>query len=167
MSWLLNPGRGCRICVVVESTSSGLTRPRSTQLVGCLTRYVRIGFEASVLGSKHPRWVRGVPVSVGCVKTKDSYNLSQSSSQNHLHPLPFVVAAFSLVDEILSSSWVRFHAGSSPPCRNWMTAAFDWTRPHSTRQIRVRLGRSAFDSTHLRSTQHIRGWIQGIGVGIT
>ena len=27
-------------------------------------------------------------MSIGCIQTKDSYNLPQSSSQNHLHPLP-------------------------------------------------------------------------------
>jgi len=103
-------------------------------------------------------------VSVGCVKTKDSYNLPQSSSQNHLHPLPFVVAAFSLVDKILSSSQVRFHAGSSAPlsqldnsCIQLDTSTFNSTDPHSTRQIHVRLDTSAFDPTHLRLDSRHRG----------
>jgi len=52
-------------------------------------------------------------VSVGCVQTKDSNNSPRSSSRDNLHRLPFVVAAFSLVDEILanfSSFRIPFHA---------------------------------------------------------
>jgi len=103
-------------------------------------------------------------VSVGCIKTKNSYNLPQSSSQNHLHPLPFVTAAFSLIDEILSSSWVCFHAGSSAllsqlddSCVRLDTSAFNSTDPRSTRQIRIQLDTSAFDPTHLWLDSRHRG----------